>query len=224
MNLPDWGPVYTETNLSQFPVEPWNTFTNLLFLAIALYWWNRREKLESAEFRRFLKITLPLLLIGYVGGTLYHATRAHVVWMLMDVGPIYILGFITAIYHWRLLKISWVKIFLIYFGCFVIPNIVLWSLDISNMQRQTLGYLTLAVPCALPILWHVKVQKYVHLKSVIIPLLLIGCALIARSLDAHPMVQQVLPMGTHWVWHSLGALTCHFLLLHMEVSSHSMSS
>ena len=34
----DFGPFYAETHMGRLPVEPWNTFSNLAFLAIAVYW------------------------------------------------------------------------------------------------------------------------------------------------------------------------------------------
>jgi hypothetical protein len=45
LNMPDGGPVYTETHPGQFIVEPWNAFTALLMLIPAIYWFYRiREK------------------------------------------------------------------------------------------------------------------------------------------------------------------------------------
>ena len=37
----DRGPIYLETLMGRFPVEPWNTFSNLLFLALIVFWFLR---------------------------------------------------------------------------------------------------------------------------------------------------------------------------------------
>ena len=36
--LPDGGPIYWETNLNEWIVEPYNALSAIPFIAIALYW------------------------------------------------------------------------------------------------------------------------------------------------------------------------------------------
>jgi hemolysin III len=35
--IADHGPIYAETVPGRFPVEPWATLTNLIFLAVIIY-------------------------------------------------------------------------------------------------------------------------------------------------------------------------------------------
>ena len=82
----DSGPVYRETIEGRLPVEPFNTASNFLFLAIIIYFvWKIRRNHRQHLFLAFI---LPVLFIGFIGGTLYHATRSHEIWLLLDWVPI----------------------------------------------------------------------------------------------------------------------------------------
>ena len=48
----------------------------------------------------FLAVALPILLVGGIGGTLYHGLRNWVGFFLMDVIPIYLLGLAVCVYWW----------------------------------------------------------------------------------------------------------------------------
>lgn len=99
----DTGPVYAETLAGRFPVEPFNTLSNLVFLFILVYWGVRVYKQPGEH--RFLAWCLPVLGIGWVGGTLFHATRSHEVWLLMDWVPILLLCFAAVVYFiFKLIK------------------------------------------------------------------------------------------------------------------------
>jgi hypothetical protein len=84
--MSDLGPRYAETDPAHFPVDAWATWTNLVFLVAVVYWTRRLR--GQARRRRMLAFTLPLLLVGWIGGTIYHATRSHVCWTLLDWYPI----------------------------------------------------------------------------------------------------------------------------------------
>lgn len=212
----DYGPLYTETNMAQFPVEPYNTLSNLLFLFVAIYWSFKIRKIADPRFRSFLRVGLPLLFLGYVGGTIYHATRSHVAWMLMDVLPIYFIAFITAFYHWKLIKASNQLIGGVFLICFLVPFLLIWFVFPDSPQLHTFGYVCLTIPVILPILIDLNQTKGIFFKQFLYPLSFLTAALIFRGLDSSRWVQVHLSIGTHWLWHTLGAITCHFLLVYME--------
>ena len=97
--LADQGPVYAETDLSAFPVECYATWSNLIFPILIGYWLWRLH--GHYAHHRMLTIALPILAVGWIGGTIYHATRSHVVWLVMDWLPIAILVLIAAGWLWR---------------------------------------------------------------------------------------------------------------------------
>ncbi len=205
--------------MAQFPVEPCNTLSNVLFLIVVLYWVVRLKKISDVGFRKFLKLNIPFLFVGYVGGTIYHATRSHVVWMLMDVLPIYFIGFFTAIYHWSLIRATKITVGLIFLICFCLFYILITFIMPSSSNVPTIGYICLAVPVLLPILIDLVKTKGIFLKWFLTPFFLLIIALFFRIIDSSPWVQTHLPIGTHWLWHIFGALTCHFLLVYMEKRS-----
>jgi hypothetical protein len=218
--LADTGLPYAETNLGQFIVEPFNTVSNILFLFVALYWWQKKDKIQSPALRRFLTICLPLLLVGFIGGTIYHGTRSHLVWLLMDVLPIYLIAILTSFYHWRLLGVGPTRMALYFCVLLVLPLGWVWFfVPADSPHKPTLGYVSLAIPVVLPLVIDLFRLRGFYLKQFLVPLGLVIVALCFRSLDSHPLAQSLFPMGTHWLWHIFGAFTCHFLVYYMWVRS-----
>ncbi|MGA8854131.1 MAG: hypothetical protein WB492_08135, partial [Christiangramia sp.] len=78
----DSGPIYQETLAGRLPVEPFNTYSNIFFLIIIIYFSLRVYR--DYKNHRFLAWSLPVLFLGFIGGTVYHATRSHDIWMYMD--------------------------------------------------------------------------------------------------------------------------------------------
>ena len=95
----DSGPIYLETAMGRFPVEPWNTYSNLLFLALIVFWFLRVRR--NIRDHLFIAYCLPVFLLGWVGGTVYHATRSHEVWLFLDWAPIALLALAVAIFFWH---------------------------------------------------------------------------------------------------------------------------
>lgn len=100
----DSGPIYQETLAGRLPVEPFNTFSNIFFLMIILYF--SFKVYANYSKHRFLAWSLPLLFLGFIGGTVYHATRSHDIWMFMDWLPIVILCLSVSLYYIFQLHIS----------------------------------------------------------------------------------------------------------------------
>ena len=213
--LPDLGPVYTETNLNRFPVEPFNTLSNILFLIITVYWYRKKKNVESENFRFFLDSILPLLLIGYVGGTVYHATRSYVLWMAMDVAPIYVIAFFSSLYHWHLIGLQGFRLILIFTLIFGLPEVLLWTVFNGHPQRHTIGYGILFFCILLPILIDEFRQNWTHLGLILKPFFCVIVALGFRVLDSSFFIRENFSIGTHWLWHIFGALGCHLTLSYM---------
>ena len=217
--LSDFGPIYAETNLDRFPVEPLNTISNLLFLAVAIYWSIQFKNIENKNLKNFLLVSLPLLYIGYVGGSLYHATRAHFGWMLMDVIPIYLIAICTSIYHWRLINFNFFKIIGVFMVMLCLPLTLIWTYLSESVNSPTYGYIVITLPVVLPVILDQIKTKWKYSKEFMIPLVFIIIALGFRVLDSTALVQQSFKIGTHWLWHTFGAMTCHFLLIYMRKRS-----
>ncbi len=81
----DGGPIYAETDLSVLFTEPWNALSSLAILLPAVYWAVRLR----GDYRTysFIFYCIPLLFLGGLGSTLFHAFRVSKWLLLMDVLP-----------------------------------------------------------------------------------------------------------------------------------------
>ncbi len=73
--LSDGGPVYFETNLQNFIVEPWNAFSSLTIVLPAIYFLIKLYG-KYRNYAFVIYFCCPLLLIGGFGSTFYHAFRS----------------------------------------------------------------------------------------------------------------------------------------------------
>jgi hypothetical protein len=207
--LPDFGPIYTETPREltvgqSYPghvAEPWNAATAILFVLIAVYWLAR---LRGRLIRHpFLAISLPLLLVGGIGGTLYHGLRNWVGFFLMDVLPIYLLGLIVSVYWWvrlgprvrHLLAMVVVLSILQLLGQWQLPH--QWAIQVS--------YAMLAMLILAPLVVIMIRTRFRYWQWVATSLACFGIAWFFRIADT--WTPPLLPMGTHWLWHTFGAAT-----------------
>jgi hypothetical protein len=204
--LRDGGPVFVETptDLDNYPswaAEPWNTASALLFVLISLGWlWRLRGR-----YRRhpFLTVCLPILLVGGVGGMLFHGTRTHALFLLIDVVPIYVLGIAVAAWLWvRLGAKAWHLLGVIVFlallqllAQFRLP--IQWAISMS--------YATLAALVLLAVALTLIRTRFRHAGWVYTACAFFATAWICRISDT--VRPPIMPMGTHWLWHAFGALT-----------------
>lgn len=207
----DNGPIYKETLYGRWPVEPYNTATTLFFLAFVVYWmWKIRG---TRGENLLISVTLPIIGLGFVGGFLYHSFRNHVAWLLLDWVPIVITAQVVAIYFWRTYLKSWWASTI----CALIPmllTILLSQLIGTNNSLMSLSYLILAISVLAPIIGFVMREPKTGLWPLAAAILCVVAAITLRTLDRNSLMD-FLPMGSHFLWHTFGALTCHFLILYI---------
>ena len=202
----DSGPIYQETLAGRLPVEPYNTYSNIFFLLIIIYF--SLKVYKDYQNHRFLAWSLPVLFLGFIGGTVYHATRSHDFWMYMDWLPIVILCLAVSIYYTIKLKMTRRKRFLLIlivlflvFGIRLIP----WP----EASQTSIGYIATAVGLLLPIITYFFTTKLHNWGYIVLAFLSFGFAISFRILDGS---MYLIPMGTHWLWHVFGALSVFFLI------------
>ncbi|HET6575872.1 MAG TPA: hypothetical protein VFG68_19880 [Fimbriiglobus sp.] len=225
--LPDGGPRYRETppDPTAVPIaEPFNAVTASFFLLIVLFWawrlWGRFARYP------FLTACLPILLAGGIGGTLYHAFRTRRAWFLLDVIPIQVLGLATAVYLtvrlarsmgvWR---VAGTAVGLLALGA--VLNIVLFNLlqGVSPNLPVNLAYASLALIVVMPLAVVLVRTRFRHVGWVATALACFAVGWFCRLVDGG--TYDPLRMGTHWLWHTFGALTTlaiteYFYLLEVE--------
>jgi len=181
--------------------EPWNAATAFLFVLIVVYWLVR---LRGRLIRHpFLAVSLPLLFVGGVGGTLYHGLRNWVGFFWMDVLPIYLLGLIVSVYWWIRLgpRVRNLLAMLVVLG--ILQLLGQWQLP--TMWKIQLSYALLAMLILIPLSLVMIRTRGRHWEWVATSFVSFGIAWFFRIADTWR--PPLLPMGTHWLWHTFGAIT-----------------
>jgi hypothetical protein len=204
--LHDGGPLYAETNLDQFIVEPWNALSSLVIVAPALYWlFVIRKDLKNYGFLLFC---VPFILLGGMGSMLFHAFRSSP-WLLhLDVYPIVALTFFISAYFWSKVFNSTGLALLLIAGV----GLLTYNL-FSFLPSHTainLSYLIRGIALFLPIIFVLSRSGYTGLKQMIISVVLFVISLAFREIDARASIQ-FLPMGTHFLWHVFSGMGAFYL-------------
>jgi hypothetical protein len=214
--MPDLGPRYTETPADPYapdapPIaEPWNAATALLFVVIVIVWgWRLRGRYRDYPF---LCSCLPILLAGGIGGTLYHSLRTSFVFLLFDVVPIFLLALAGAVFLAVRLsrRRAWIYItgaVIVYFvfnGAFrLMPSqSVKWAVNIS--------YASLALLILAPMALVLIRTRFRHGAWVVAGLTSFVIAWFFRLWDES--AGPYLSMGSHWVWHTFGAISTALII------------
>jgi hypothetical protein len=211
---PDGGPFYVETpdDLADFRgiAEPYNTVTATFFLLIALFWlFHLRGRYRKHPV---LTLCLPLLLAGGIGGTLYHGLRSWVGYFLLDVVPIYVLGMVVTVSLWIKIGPNW-KHLLGMIG-FVSFLQLVGHLKLPKHWAINLSYAFMALLILTPIVFALIRTRFAHAGWVATALVAFAIAWFFRLAD-NTFWPPILPMGTHWLWHTFGAVSTLALSVYM---------
>ena len=205
----DSGPIYQETIAGRLPVEPFNTFSNLIFIAILIYFGSRIYK--NPKQHPFFLFAIPVIFISWVGGTMFHGTRNGEFWLLLDWVPIMVVCLGSLVYFVGKIKKQWWERVLFVITLLLIA-ILPRMLTIPVGYRTSFGYAVTAVTVLTPLVWYAYITHWKNVKSIILGLLVFGVALLFRTLDNKVLL---LPMGTHWLWHIFGGVAVFFLLCYI---------
>lgn len=211
----DGGPIYKETDLTRFPVEPFNTFSNLVFFLIILYF--SFKVYREAKTHYFLAWSLPVLFLGFIGGTVYHASRSHPVWLYLDWVPIVLLCMAASFYFvFKIPKPLLFKIGIIALIVFI--SIGGRRLPVPPSYKESLGYLATAAALLLPMAWYVISTRGRHAGLIVSALGCFTLAIFFRMLDRF-VQSEFLYMGTHWLWHLFGGISVFFLMSYIYIDA-----
>ena len=195
----DHGPIYFETDLTAIVKEPLNMASAALFIALALYWLIQLRKQPEHRFQYWLNWGL---LVGGIGGTLFHGFRWHFIFLAMDFIPIIILTLATAIHYW--LKILTRRIWLVLpITLLFALRFVLMALKLDLGVQIALSYTATAVFIILPMLLYLIKQQGAHGLYILFSVIFFFIAIYCRTNDYTPFFTGV--GGGHWLWHVFGA-------------------
>src|SRR5262249_25635573 len=177
-----------------------------LFIVIVLAWaWRLRGRYANYPF---LVCCMPILLAGGIGGTLYHALRTSRVFFLMDVIPISALGLAGAVYLALRLSRRWAWAYML--GALLVyatvNGLVFRYVPRQNIQwAVNISYASLAALVLTPMAVVLVRTRFRHVGWVVAGVISFLIAWFCRLLDRE--AGEYLPMGSHWLWHTFGAIT-----------------
>ncbi len=203
--LPDGGTIYQETDTSRWIVEPWNAVSSLFILLPAVYW---AIKLRG-KFREYPFITfcIPLLFLGGLGSTLFHAFRSSSLLLLLDVTPTAILTLALAAYFWAKVLPHWWWALLIVGGTLLLR--VWLRFTIPTQTGLNISYAISGSIIFIPTLLLLYETRLAYSQYIFISVLFFSLSLFFRySDDWQP---PLLPVGTHFLWHIFSGVGAFFL-------------
>ncbi len=202
---PDGGPFYAETDLSILFSEPWNAFSSLAIVLPAVYW---AIKLKG-DYRRypFIFFCIPLLILGGMGSTLFHAFRNSEYLLMMDVLPTAILMFSVGVYFWLKIIPNW-------WGTagIVIPGTILRYATYEVYPEEVavnISYFIAGTIVFFPLIFYLVKTKFDQGGFIVLSVLFLILSLVFREMDFR--VVHVLPMGSHFLWHIFSGFGAFFL-------------
>ena len=211
----DGGPIYAETPQhladGQWLIEPWNAISSLLIVAPAIYFLIHLR----GQYRNnwFLVLCIPLLILGGTGSTLFHGFRSSP-WLLgLDVWPTALLFVFVSTYFWAKVLKSWlwaIGIILLFlaatYGIFTyLPSSI----------RMNSGYALRGLAFFVPVIITLIQTRFLKAMYIVVGFSAFALALLFRLIDMD--TADVLPMGTHFLWHAFtglgGFMVAEYLLL-----------
>lgn len=201
----DGGPIYSETDTSRFIVEPWNAWSSLFILFPAIYWaFKLRGRYREYPFITFC---IPLLFLGGLGSTLYHAFRNSRLLLLLDVTPTAVLTLSLAIYFWiKMLPKWWWVIPII--GISIILRAGGWYY-LPGQAGVNVSYAITGATLLIPSLLLLYQTRLAHSHHIFISTICFILSLVFRQADNWQI--SLLPMGTHFLWHIFSGIGAFFL-------------
>jgi hemolysin III len=207
---PDGGLIYTESNFSNFFPEPLNAITSSFFLFIALYWLAKVRWFSGKH--AFLSMCSWILLVGGVGGILYHGLRKYNFFIALDWVPIVILCFLTGAWFWHKVAGTTLSV-LICLSFFCIEWILNSKYDHDNSHfANNVNYSLMALMILIPVVVYLYKTRFKNGKLILFALITFCLALGFRIVDDWG----VFPFGTHFLWHTFSAITtmCLFYFIY----------
>ena len=168
--------------------QPWNVFSNILFVFLSLFVWSS----PLARRHRY-----GLLLIAF-GSALWHSTGLH--WALwIDIGAIVVWAVLYALDIKDHIPQSRTKIFI------SLLILLLTSIVFAVILKPLTPMLSGAfIPYAL-LLLAMAFKSNKHRSVFLISSFAMLTAIVMREIDM--IACDTMTMGTHWLWHTLAAVS-----------------
>lgn len=204
----DGSALYTETNMHNLFPEPWNMVSSALFLIPGIYWLIKLKGYNKQH--AFLSIATMLMLTGCIGGTVYHGFRQWRIFMYMDWLPIALLCMLASMFFIIKVTGKWQSaiIALVAFGLVEIGLRQLYMVYDKHIMFS-INYGVMVMMIVAPLLMLLIKTRWRNGLLVAAAFISFGFALFFRIIDT----KALLPMGTHFLWHTFGAIATSLMFL-----------
>ncbi|MEM9327540.1 MAG: hypothetical protein AAGA85_17875 [Bacteroidota bacterium] len=202
---PDGRPIYAETDFSVVFSEPWNAISSLAIVLPALYW-AFRLKWQVKRYP-FIFFCIPLLILGGLGSTLFHAFRSSEWLLLMDVLPTALLTFSVGLYFWfKVMPTLWSTLSVVL--PFTGMRYAIYGVFQGHFAAN-LSYFISGVIIFLPLIIYLYRTKFDRWYLIFSSVGFLSLSLMCREMDMR--VVHLLPMGSHFLWHLFSGFGAYFL-------------
>lgn len=203
----DGGMVYAETNLRHLIPEPLNALTSILFVLLAIYWLYKLKGFSNRSV--FLSVATYLLLIGSIGGTIYHGLRQYSLFIYLDWLPILLLSIMTSAYFWakilqrKIYAVGIIALFVLF--RFFLRNYLFSQLNLNG--STSLNYAIMVLTVLTPLVIYQVRTRWLQGRLILFAVFCFSIALFFRVADNW----KILSVGTHFIWHFFGALATQLM-------------
>lgn len=211
--LRDGGPIYHETNLDHFISEPWNAFSSLTFIIpVIIFMFLLKGQYKNYKF--IIYWCSPLLVIGGIGSTLYHAFRVSKFFLLMDVLPIVILTISVSIYFMVKILPNWKWVVGVILVSIILRFLIFGTFELKEQTAINISYFITGILIFVPALFLIRQTKMEAIKDLLLSTFFLSLALFFRYYD--DVEKPFIAMGTHWLWHVACAIGALYLGLYLK--------
>ncbi len=218
--LTDMGPVYYETDLDHLGhtvVEPFNAYSSLAMALTAVLIWIflLRSNFRSSPFLAY--VFAPLLFLGGIGSTLFHAFRSSQFFLMLDWLPILLLTILLSLHYWYKLFPRW--LFIVGMTLLIILARGIPAIWLRGSMAINVSYFLSGVLILIPLFIYMYRNRFHQGRYILFSVIALLIALGFRYTDDFDHL--ILPMGTHWLWHIFSALGAWLLGVYIYKSSRS---
>jgi hypothetical protein len=220
LQITDNGPIYAETLIGKRPfVEPWNSLSSLFIAGAGAVFLFKIRKGEPGY--GFILFSAIMLLIGGIGSTLFHGLRTSRWLVVMDFLPIIIVSLTVGLVFWKRVVHNWLLATVII--------VALMALRLSLYQQQNtlkitgqglinISYFISGITIFLPCLIFLVRTRFFKSNYLFASLGLMILALVFRTIDKE--VTDIIPIGTHFLWHVASGLGAYFMGLYIVATEY----
>ena len=196
---------YTEFHPEASITQPWNAWSSVLFLLPVVFWLIRLR----GEYKPYFMLVaiLPLAVVNGVGSFLWHAHSGGALYLKLDTYPPRIMLAFLGVYFLRLVTRNWL-VGLILFVAFaaLVLEYKEQARPLLNVSWVTFNYIFNALIVIVPALLVLVLYRGRGWGYFLLTVLCLVGAVWFRMLDGQRPLPELMPQGTHFLWHLLCAL------------------